>query len=191
MLWLSFCWVNCFKSIFVAFTEHAFHSAYYKIVYTEHFFALSRPAKVLTMFHNGYEFVHHNERITMICMIGYTKGCKAKVRNIHIGIEIEIESIYNYYYYYYSINSWTNRIVMDKLSSHSSRTMMRSHTTMEHTQTTGITIYRCLQNKQRKCKARSFHKIIRGIDYLKTDEASLHKSCPIPNWCAFDVWFDV
>lgn len=53
--------------VFVAFTGHAFHAAYYNTMYTEHFDTQEYPAKLLTMFHNGYEFVQQNERIS-ICL---------------------------------------------------------------------------------------------------------------------------
>lgn len=48
------------------------------------------------------------------------------------------------------------------------------------TVTTGITTYRCENQRWSKCKARAFHKEIAGVDYIKADVPETHnESCKI------------
>lgn len=73
----KFCFYKFHLSIksIIAFGSRYIHRTC--ISYTEHFELQSYPAKLLTLFHKGFEFVHQNDRISMVCMFGY--GRKAKV----------------------------------------------------------------------------------------------------------------
>ena len=84
--------------VVLVFTEHAFHAAYYSTLYSEHFDPQAYPAKMLTMYHNGYEFIQQNERISMVCGFGYENGCKARVCLCAIFIQfvVNLQSSYNF-----------------------------------------------------------------------------------------------